>query len=126
MISLVLVGCSIWRMSQQAQEQSLKDISISFLIVLGLHVIGFVLCICLPLLMAVIFDAGDRSLTYFTSNWLVLGLYICPAVIGLVIPLSLYYTWKPEVSIGNQVCSSFIFNNYLISRINSVIPIICN
>ncbi|EDV36214.1 uncharacterized protein Dana_GF12847 [Drosophila ananassae] len=95
-ISLVLVGCSIWRMSQQSEEQSLKDISISFLIILGLHVIGFLLCICLPLLMAIIFDAGDRSLTYFTSSWLVFGLYICPAIIGLVIPLSLYYTWKPD------------------------------
>ncbi|KAH8401893.1 hypothetical protein KR009_008524 [Drosophila setifemur] len=94
--SLVLVGVSIWRMAQQTDEVSLKDISIWFLIILGLHVLGFLLCICLPLLMAVIFDAGDRSLTYFTHNWLVFGLYVCPAVIGLVIPLTIYYTWKPN------------------------------
>jgi len=62
-------------------------------------VVGFLLCIGLPLLMAVLFDAGDRSLTYFTSNWLVFGLYVCPAIIGLVLPLTLYYTLLPNVSL---------------------------
>ncbi|KAH8400959.1 hypothetical protein KR009_002178, partial [Drosophila setifemur] len=97
--SLVLVGVSVWRMSRQSDEVSLKQISIWFVIILGLHVVGFLLCICLPLLMAVMFDAGDRSLTYFTHNWLVFGLYICPAVIGLVLPLTLYYTLKPNVRV---------------------------
>lgn len=84
-------------MSQKSEEVSLKQISIWFAIILVLHVIGVLLSICLPLLMAVMFDAGDRSLTYFTNNWLVLGLYICPAVIGLVLPLTLYYTLMPNV-----------------------------
>ncbi|XP_020801065.1 endoplasmic reticulum metallopeptidase 1 [Drosophila serrata] len=95
-ISLVLVGCSLWRMSRQSEKVTLSQISIWFLIILGLHVVGFLLCLGLPLLMAVLFDAGDRSMTYFTSNWLVFGLYICPAVIGLVLPLTLYYTLKPN------------------------------
>ncbi|EDW47546.1 GM21368 [Drosophila sechellia] len=95
-LSLVLVGCSLWRISRQSEEASLPQISIWFLSILGLHVVGFLLCICLPLLIAVLFDAGDRSLTYFTSNWLVFGLYGCPAIIGLVLPLTLYYTLLPN------------------------------
>ncbi|KPU76086.1 uncharacterized protein Dana_GF26807 [Drosophila ananassae] len=95
-LGLILVGWSLWRMSQKSEEVSLKQISIWFAIILVLHVIGVLLSICLPLLMAVMFDAGDRSLTYFTNNWLVLGLYICPAVIGLVLPLTLYYTLMPN------------------------------
>ncbi|XP_043644731.1 endoplasmic reticulum metallopeptidase 1-like [Drosophila teissieri] len=91
-LSLVLVGCSLWRMSRQSEKVSLVQISIRFLIILGLHFVGLLLCICLPLLVAVLFDAGDRSLTYFTSNWLVFGLYVCPAIIGLVLPLTLYFT----------------------------------
>jgi len=86
-------------MCHQSEEASLPQISIWFLSILGLHVVGFLLCICLPLLMAVLFDAGDRSLTYFTSNWLVFGLYVCPAIIGLVLPLTLYYTLLPNVSL---------------------------
>ncbi|KMY93172.1 endoplasmic reticulum metallopeptidase 1 [Drosophila simulans] len=95
-LSLVLVGCSLWRMSRQSEKVSIGQILIQFLIILGLHVVGLLLSICLPLLMAVLFDAGDRSLTYFTSNWLVFGLYVCPAIIGLVLPLTLYFTLLPN------------------------------
>ncbi|XP_017039094.1 endoplasmic reticulum metallopeptidase 1-like [Drosophila ficusphila] len=95
-ISLILVGFSLWRMTRQSEKVSIGQISIWFLIILGLNVLGAVLCLCLPLLMAVLFDAGDRTLTYFTSNWLVFGLYIFPAFIGLVLPLTLYYTLKPN------------------------------
>ncbi|XP_022227757.2 endoplasmic reticulum metallopeptidase 1 [Drosophila obscura] len=94
-ISLVLVGVSLWRMAR-VSEVTAGQISIWFGIILGLHVVGFALCLGLPLLMAVLFDAGDRSLTYFSNNWLVIGLYVCPAVIGLVLPLTLYYTLKPN------------------------------
>ncbi|XP_017115330.1 endoplasmic reticulum metallopeptidase 1-like [Drosophila elegans] len=101
-ISLVLVGCSLWRMSCQTKEVSLGRILIWFLIILVLHLVGFLLSICLPLLLAVIFDAGGRSLTYFTSNWLVFGLYVGPAIIGLVLPLTLYFTLKPNVKLTHS------------------------
>ncbi|KAH8275872.1 hypothetical protein KR026_003393, partial [Drosophila bipectinata] len=103
-ISLVIVGFSIWKMSKKLEKPSLKCVSIWFSIILALHVVGFLLCICLPLLMAVLFDAGNRSLTYFTSNWLVLGLYVCPAVIGLVLPVTLYFTLRPN----EQLCHAYL------------------
>lgn len=52
---------------------------------------------CLALLMAVLYDVTDRTLTYYSNNWLVIGLYICPAIIGLVLPSTLYHTFKPNV-----------------------------
>ncbi|BFG04134.1 endoplasmic reticulum metallopeptidase 1-like [Drosophila madeirensis] len=99
--SLVLVGVSLWRMAR-ISDVTAGQMSIWFGIILGLHVVGFLLCLGLPLLMAVMFDAGDRSLTYFSNNWLVIGLYICPAVIGLVLPLTLYYTLKPNEQLSHS------------------------
>lgn len=78
-------------------ELSLGRIWIWFLIILGLHLVGCLLCIALPLLMAVLYDVTDRTLTYYSNNWLVIGLYICPAIIGLVLPSTLYHTFKPNV-----------------------------
>jgi len=85
------------RMARES-DASIGQISIWFSIILGLHVLGMILSLGLPLLMAVLFDAGDRSMTYFSNNWLVIGLFIVPAIIGQVLPLTLYYTLLPNVS----------------------------
>jgi len=95
--SLVLVVCSLLRMGRES-DVSIGRVSIWFAIILGLHVLGMILSLGLPLLMAVLFDAGDRSMTYFSNNWLVIGLFIVPAIIGQILPLTLYYTLKPNVS----------------------------
>ncbi|KAH8252249.1 hypothetical protein KR038_011279, partial [Drosophila bunnanda] len=92
-LSLLLVGCSLWRMSSQSDE-SIGRTLIWFAMLLGLHLIGCLLCIGLPLLMSVLYDAGDRTMTYYSSNWLVIGLYICPAIIGLVLPSTVFYALK--------------------------------
>ncbi|XP_017039283.1 endoplasmic reticulum metallopeptidase 1-like [Drosophila ficusphila] len=113
-ISLVLVGCSLWRMTRQSEKVSIAQISIWFLIILGLHVVGFLLCICLPLLMAVIFDAGSRSLTYFANKWLMFGLFVCPAVIGLVLPLTLYYTLKPNDKLSHPYLLQLSLHAHLV------------
>jgi len=99
-------------MSRQSDEVTLPQISIWFLSILGLHVVGFLMCICLPLLMAVLFDAGGRSLTYFSSIWLVFGLYVFPAVIGLVLPLTLYYTLRPSVRSSNLLSTIPTISSY--------------
>ncbi|XP_020801014.1 endoplasmic reticulum metallopeptidase 1-like [Drosophila serrata] len=113
-ISLVLVGCSLWRMARQSEKVTIPQICLWFLIILGLHVVGVILCFCLPLLMAVIFDAGDRSMTYYSSNWLVFGLYICPAVIGLVLPLTLYLTLKPHDKLSHGYHLQMCLHSHLV------------
>ncbi|XP_043643211.1 endoplasmic reticulum metallopeptidase 1-like isoform X2 [Drosophila teissieri] len=91
-MSVLLVGCSLWRMSC-VSEVSPARISILFASHLGLHLAGCLLCIGLPLLMSVLYDVCDRTMTYYSNNWLVIGLYICPAIIGLVLPSSLYHSF---------------------------------
>ncbi|XP_017147224.1 endoplasmic reticulum metallopeptidase 1 [Drosophila miranda] len=132
-ISLMLVGVSLWRMAR-VSEVTAGQISVWFLIILGLHVVGLGLCLGLPLLMAVLFDAGDRSLTYFSSNWLVIGLYVCPAVIGLVLPLTLYYTLKPNGQLSHAYhlhmslhahCVILAFLAIILTAIGLRIPYVC-
>lgn len=96
-VSLVLVGISLWRMAR-VSELPLGHISLLFATILALHVLGVLFSVGLPLLMGVLFDAGNGSLTYFTHTWLMIGLYICPAIIGLSLPTTLYYSLRKNVS----------------------------
>ncbi|XP_033153297.1 endoplasmic reticulum metallopeptidase 1 isoform X2 [Drosophila mauritiana] len=98
--SVLLVGCSLWKMSC-VSEVSAGRISILFASHLGLHLAGCLLCIGLPLLMSVLYDVSDRTMTYYSNNWLVIGLYICPAIIGLVLPSSIYHSFKSDDKISH-------------------------
>lgn len=122
-ISLILVGCSLLRMARES-EASLCQVSIWFSIILGLHVVSMILSLGLPLLMAVLFDAGNRSMTYFSNQWLVLGLFVVPAIIGQVLPLTLYYTLKPNVSLL-EIYSYFVqeVHDFTFIRTRSATPI---
>lgn len=95
--ALVMVCVSLWRMSRTT-VLSVGDVAQAFGILFLLEVVAFLLALGLPILMAVIYDAGNRTLTYLTSSWLVIGLYICPSIIGLVLPFALYFTLFPRVS----------------------------
>ncbi|XP_017839199.1 endoplasmic reticulum metallopeptidase 1 [Drosophila busckii] len=99
-VSLLLVGLSLWRMARLTHT-SLGQISIWFGILVALHVVGVLLNICLPLLMAVLFDAGNRSLTYFSNQWLMIGLFVIPGIIGLSLPTTLYYSFRKNVPISH-------------------------
>lgn len=94
---IILVCVSLWRMTRTT-ELDIGSVSGAFGIMFLLELASFVLALGLPVLMAVFYDAGDRTLTYFTNSWLVIGLFICPSVIGLVLPFTLYYTLRPSVS----------------------------
>ncbi|XP_017039083.1 endoplasmic reticulum metallopeptidase 1-like [Drosophila ficusphila] len=100
-LSIILIGISLWKMAK-ASEVSLGRISVVFVIFFGLHLLGCLLCITLPLIMALLYDVGDRTLTYYSNNWLVIGLYICPAIIGLVLPSTLYHSFKPNKSLSHS------------------------
>lgn len=107
-VSLTLVAVSLWRMARVSQV-SLCKISSWFGIIFALHVLGMIFCLGLPLLMAILFDAGNQSLSYFTNTWLMFGLFICPAIIGLSFPTTLYYTLRKNVNIALSV---YVYPNY--------------
>lgn len=93
---LVMVCVSLWRMSRTT-VLSVGDVAVAFGILFLLEIAAFLLALGLPILMAVMYDAGGRSLTYLSSSWLVVGLYICPSLIGLALPVTLYFTLLPRV-----------------------------
>jgi len=94
---IILVCLSLWRMSKRT-DLKIGSVAGAFGIIFLLELAGFLLAFGFPLLMAVFYDAGDRTLTYLTNSWLVIGLFIIPTLIGLVLPFTLYYTLRPSVS----------------------------
>lgn len=51
----------------------------------------------LLLLLAVIYDAAYRSMSWFTSQWLLFGIYICPMFFCLGLGPSLYIMYRKKV-----------------------------
>lgn len=49
-----------------------------FLIIILLQLVSIALGILLLLLLALIYDAAHRSLSWFASPWLLFGIYLCP------------------------------------------------
>ncbi|XP_032586206.1 endoplasmic reticulum metallopeptidase 1 [Drosophila mojavensis] len=89
-ITLILVFISAWRMSAVSQLLS-NQVWRRLIILVILQSIGFVLALALPLVVAYILDSFGLSLTYFSTLSLVIGLYVCPALIGLCLPITVYY-----------------------------------
>ncbi|XP_016953643.2 endoplasmic reticulum metallopeptidase 1 isoform X1 [Drosophila biarmipes] len=88
-IALILIFVSIWRTA------SISCISPGyvlswFILILVLEIIAFVLGFGLPLAVAYVFDKYGLSLTYFSTPALLIGLYICPSLLGLSFPSYIY------------------------------------
>lgn len=95
--AILLVCISLWRMSR-VTGQTMGTYAGVFGLLFLLALAGALLAVAFPLLMATFYDWGNRTLTYFSNSWLVIGLYICPSVIGLVLPMTLYLTHTKCVS----------------------------
>ncbi|CAD7014592.1 unnamed protein product [Ceratitis capitata] len=87
--AVILISISMYLMAADSFV-SIGYILRLFLLIFVLHLLGWILAFALPALMATIFDSADQSLTWFTSKWLVLGLYVCPTLLGLSTPTLLY------------------------------------
>ncbi|EDW60407.1 endoplasmic reticulum metallopeptidase 1 [Drosophila virilis] len=90
---LILVFISMWRMSA-VSSLSLVHVLKRISILLALQILALVLGLALPLLVACIFDSFGSSLTYFSSLSLLIGLYVCPSLIGMSLPITIYYQLK--------------------------------
>lgn len=95
--TLILVFISLWRMSAVARLSSC-GVWQRLIMLVTLQIIAFVLALGMPLLVAYVFDSFGLSLTYFSSPALLIGLYICPALIGLGLPITIYYQSQQNVS----------------------------
>ncbi|KAH8371341.1 hypothetical protein KR093_007019, partial [Drosophila rubida] len=89
--ALVLVFISIWRMSDVSQV-SFCHVARWFILVIVIQIIAFALGIALPIVVAYVMDSFGHSLTYYSTPLLVIGLYVCPSLIGLSLPTTIYYS----------------------------------
>ncbi|XP_017025012.1 endoplasmic reticulum metallopeptidase 1-like [Drosophila kikkawai] len=88
-VSLILVFVSIWR-TASISNVSLGNVLCWFILILVLQIIAFVLGLGLPVVVAYLFDMYGLSLTYFSTPVLMIGLYICPSLLGLSLPSYIY------------------------------------
>lgn len=114
-ISLILVFVSIWRTSS-ISSVSLGNVLCWFILILVLQIIAFVLGLGLPVAIGYLFDMYGLSMTYFSTPALMIGLYICPSLLGLSLPSYIYLRLRKNVSgeyeiPGNGVTKVLFFHS---------------
>lgn len=67
-----------------------------------LLILGVVAGATLPIIIAVFMDITHMPLSWFTHNWLMLGLYFCPFFFGVAIVPALYFHYTATVSIDSN------------------------
>ncbi|XP_065719447.2 endoplasmic reticulum metallopeptidase 1-like [Drosophila suzukii] len=98
-ITLILVIVSIWRTASISCVSAGYVIS-RFILILVLQIIAFVLGLGLPVAIAYVFDKYGLSLTYFSTPALLIGLYICPSLLGLSLPSYFYLKFQRSVKVA--------------------------
>uniref|UniRef100_A0A1A9ZGV6 Uncharacterized protein n=1 Tax=Glossina pallidipes TaxID=7398 RepID=A0A1A9ZGV6_GLOPL len=71
----------------------------------GVQLMAVIVAAVLCLLMAVVLDLINTSMSWFTFSWLILGLYFCPALFGMFIIPAMYFrlTRDGRLPIGCRV-----------------------
>ncbi|XP_030081306.1 endoplasmic reticulum metallopeptidase 1-like [Drosophila hydei] len=88
--TLILIFVSIWRMSKVSYE-SISSVTRWFSLILLVQLLSFVFGLAFPAIVAWFMDSVGQSLTYFSSPMLIVGLYVCPSLIGLALPITIHY-----------------------------------
>ncbi|EDV56334.2 endoplasmic reticulum metallopeptidase 1 [Drosophila erecta] len=113
-LGAILVIClSLWRMAR-VTDWSVGTYARAFGMQFLLAILGCLLAFGFPLLMSVFYDAGDRTMTYFSNSWLVIGLYVCPSIIGLVLPSTLYLSLRPSEKIPHTYHLQIVGHAYCV------------
>ncbi|KAH8297049.1 hypothetical protein KR044_003986, partial [Drosophila immigrans] len=97
-VTLLLIFISVWRMSALS-ALSTCHVFQRLIILVIIQIIGLVLAMALPLQVAHYFDSFGMSLTYFSRPYLLIGLYICPSLIGLSLPITIYYILQQRIKL---------------------------
>lgn len=93
---VVLILLSVWRISV-ISSISFYSITLRLISLVIVQIIALGLSLALPLLMAYYLDSIGSSMTYFSSTWLIIGLFVCPALIGLILPILIYFQCQQQV-----------------------------
>ncbi|KAM8714030.1 hypothetical protein ACLKA7_014223 [Drosophila subpalustris] len=98
--ALVLVLISMWRMAAVSQVSVCYVIRL-FIMVQVMQIISFVLGFAFPIVVAYAMDSFGLSLTYYSNLLLIIGLYVCPSLIGLSLPITIYYSLQRHNKISS-------------------------
>ncbi|KAH8384740.1 hypothetical protein KR093_007130, partial [Drosophila rubida] len=98
-VTLLLICISVCRMSALS-SLSCCQLTQRLIILSITQILALVFAIGLPLVVAHVFDSYGLSLTYFSSTYLIIGLYICPALIGLSLPTTIYFQSQQKVNLS--------------------------
>ncbi|XP_017865474.1 PREDICTED: endoplasmic reticulum metallopeptidase 1-like [Drosophila arizonae] len=98
--ALILIFISMWRMTS-VSNIFLFHVTCWFTLVLVVQIISFVLGLVLPAVVAYVFDYLGLSLTYYSTPLLIVGLYVCPSLIGLSLPVTIYHMLQQNDKISN-------------------------
>ncbi|XP_034475996.1 endoplasmic reticulum metallopeptidase 1-like [Drosophila innubila] len=98
--ALILAFISMWRMAAVSHASICYVIRV-FIIVHVMQIISFVLAFAFPIVVAYAMDSFGLSLTYYSNLLLVVGLYVCPSLIGLRLPITIYYSLQRNNKISS-------------------------
>lgn len=70
------------------------QILIEFSIIAMIQLLSILIAAGITILLAIIYDAANRSMSWFTHQWLLFGLYVCPLIIGLALGPAGYVIYK--------------------------------
>lgn len=85
-IGVLIVAISLRSMSSRC-GLTIAEVIVELLISFGCHLVGIAFGLGLVFLLAIIYDAAGRAMSWFSSPWLLFGLYICPFLATLAIPV---------------------------------------
>ncbi|XP_030081372.1 endoplasmic reticulum metallopeptidase 1-like [Drosophila hydei] len=102
--AFIFIFISMWRMAA-VSHVSFCHVACWFTLVLIVQVISFVLGLAFPFIVSNVMDNLGLSLPYYSSPILVIGLYVCPSLIGLSLPITIYYAVQgnKKISTGFHV-----------------------
>nr|XP_041633033.1 endoplasmic reticulum metallopeptidase 1-like isoform X2 [Drosophila kikkawai] len=101
-LTLVLVYVSLLRIAAKSNVSS-EQVLGWFVLVLVLQLVAFVLGLALPLAVAYGLDKYGFSLSYYATPSLMVGLFVCPSLLGLALPSYIYLKLQNNVPFAQQV-----------------------
>lgn len=103
-IGLLVVACCLKSMSSRS-GLTIGEVIVELLISIGCHVVGIGFGFGMVFLLAIIYDAAGRAMSWYSSPWLLFGLYMCPFLITLSLPVIVWVDnfKRGLLSIGHQV-----------------------
>ncbi|BFG06210.1 endoplasmic reticulum metallopeptidase 1-like [Drosophila madeirensis] len=102
--AIILVFVSLWRIAAVSNVAT-EDVQRWGVLLLITQVIAFVLGLALPIVVAYALDKYGLALSYYSRPILVVGLYVCPSLVGLSLPSTIYYTLfkNPKVFFAHYI-----------------------